>query len=105
MIRYLYLVAIAFSAAGVLLLDRRLRLGAFGPRLFRAVAVTVPVFLAIDGLGAARGWFRSDPNLSVSILAPGISVEEPLLLSFLVLVSITLWRGASRWLGSERRIS
>ena len=96
MTRYLYLATILVSAAGVLFLDRRFRLGAFGPRLLRAVAVAVPAFLAIDGLGAARGWFRSDPRLSVAILPPGISLEEPLLLAFLVLVAIALWRGANR---------
>jgi hypothetical protein len=57
MIRYIYLAAIIFSAAGILLLDRRMKLGAFGPRLMRAVALTVPVFLVIDAVGAARGWF------------------------------------------------
>jgi hypothetical protein len=101
MTRYLYLAAITSSTAGVLFLGRRLRLGASGPRLLRAIAVTVPVFLAIDALGVARGWFRSDPHLNVAILPPGISVEEPFLLTFLVLVSIALWRGASRWLGRQ----
>jgi hypothetical protein len=104
MTRCVYLAAIAFSAAGVLFLDSRLRLGASGPRLLRAIAVTVPVFIAIDALGARRGWFRSDPHLNVAILPPGISVEEPLLLTFLVLISIVLWRGASRWFGRERGI-
>jgi hypothetical protein len=101
MTRYLYLATITLSTAGVLFLGRRLGLGASGPRLLRAVAVTVAVFLAIDALGAARGWFRSDPHLNLAILPPGISIEEPFLLAFLVLVSITLWRGASRWLGRE----
>lgn len=105
MTRYLYLAAIAFSAAGVVFLDRRLRLGVSGHRLLRAIAVTVPFFLAIDALGAARGWFRSNPGLNVVILPPGISVEEPLLLSFLVLLSIVMWRGASRWIAGERGAS
>jgi lycopene cyclase domain-containing protein len=105
MTRYLYLAAIILSAAGVLFLDRRLRLDASGPRLLRATAVTVPAFLAIDAIGAARGWFRSDPHLSVGIVPPGISIEEPFLLTFLVLVSIALWRAASRWLGGERGVS
>ena len=97
--RYIYLAAILFSAAGVLVVDRRFRLGAFGPRLVPAVALTVPVFLVIDAVGAARGWFSSDPRLSVAILPPGISFEEPFLLTFLVLLSIVLWRGAGRLLG------
>lgn len=101
MTRYIYMAAIIFSAAGILLLDRRLRLGAFGPRLMRAVALTVPAFLAIDAVGAARGWFSSDPHLSVGILPPGISFEEPFLLTFLVILSVVLWRGASRLLGGQ----
>ena len=100
MTRYIYLAAIIFSAAGILLLDRRMRLGAFGPRLVRAVALTVPVFLVIDAVGAARGWFSSDPHLSVAIFPPGISFEEPFLLTFLVMLSVVLWRAAGRLLGA-----
>jgi len=100
MTRYIYLASILFSAAGILFLDRRFRLGAFGPRLVRAIALTVPVFLVIDAVGAARGWFRSDPHLSVTIFPPGISFEEPFLLTFLVVLSVVLWRGAGRLLGA-----
>ena len=95
--RFVYLLAIALSAAGVLVLDRRLRLGSVGSRLFRAVAVTVPVCLCFDGIGAARGWFHSSPALNIAFVPPGISVEEPLLLSFLVLLSVVLWRAAGRF--------
>ncbi|HSP08228.1 MAG TPA: lycopene cyclase domain-containing protein [Candidatus Dormibacteraeota bacterium] len=101
MTRYIYLAAIIFSATGILLLDRRMRLGAFGPRLVRAIALTVPVFLVIDAVGAARGWFSSDPHLSVAILPPGISFEEPFLLTFLAILSVVLWRAAGRLLGAQ----
>ena len=82
------------------MLDRRIRLCAFGPRLVRAIALTVPVFLAIDAVGAARGWFSSDPRLSVAMFPPGISFEEPFLLTFLVMLSVVLWRAAGRLLGA-----
>ncbi len=95
--RYAYLAALALSASGVVLLDRRLRLGAAGTRLLRAVAVTVPVFLGLDAVGAARGWFSSNPALNAAIFPPGISLEEPLLLAFLVLLSVVLWRAAVRY--------
>ncbi len=95
--RFAYLVAIALSASGILALDRRLRLGSLGRRLLRAVAVTVPVCLCFDAVGAARGWFHSSPALNVAVVPPGISVEEPLLLSFLVLLSVVLWRAAGRF--------
>ena len=94
--RFVYLSAIALSATGVALAARRLRLGVAAHRLLRAAAVTVPVFLVLDAIGAARGWFRSSPDLNVAILPPGISLEEPLLLSFLVLLSVVLWRIAGR---------
>lgn len=101
MTRYIYVAAILFSAAGVLVLDRRFRLGVIGPRLARAAAITVPVFLAVDAIGAARGWFTSDPRLSVAIVPPGISFEEPFLLTFLVVLSVVLWRGAGRVAGGR----
>lgn len=95
--RFVYLSAIALSATGVALAACRLRLDVAAHRLLRAAAVTVPVFLVLDAIGAARGWFRSNPELNVAILPPGISLEEPLLLSFLVLLSVVLWRIAGRW--------
>jgi hypothetical protein len=88
----------------VLYLERRLTLGALGKPLARAVAVTVPAFLALDALGAARGWFHSDPGMNAAIFPPGISLEEPLLLAFLVLISVVLWRAASRWSGQKREV-
>jgi lycopene cyclase domain-containing protein len=89
MLRVLYLIAILVSFIGVLVLDRR-RLPIIGPRrVLRTVAVTVPLFLAFDVLGAARGWFASDPRLNLLIIPPGVPVEEPLLLAFITLVSIT----------------
>lgn len=101
MTRYIYLAAIISSAAGILFLDRRMRLGAFGPRLVRAVALTVSVFLVIDAVGAVRGWFSSDPHLSIAIFPPGISFEEPFLLTFLATLSVVLWRGAGRLLAAR----
>lgn len=101
----MYMAVILVSAAGVLVLAHRFGLRVFRPRLVIAVAVTVPAFLAIDALGALRGWFRSDPHLSIAILPPGISFEEPFLLAFLVVLSIVLQRGAAQVLreSGERR--
>lgn len=89
MLRVLYLIAILVSFTGVLVLDRRW-LPTIGPRrVLRTVAITVPLFLAFDVLGAARGWFASDPRLNLLIVPPGVPVEEPLLLAFITLVSIS----------------
>ena len=92
MTRFAYLSALALSWAGVLVLDRRISLGAAGPRLVRTIALTVPPLLVFDAVGAARGWFASNPRLNALILAPGIPVEEPVLLAFLSLLSVVLWR-------------
>ena len=100
MTHLLYLAAIAGSAVGVLVVDRRFRLGVLGTRLAVAIGLTLPGFLVLDALGATRGWFRSDPARSIALLPFGISFEEPFLLAFLVLLSVVLWRSAAR-LGGE----
>jgi len=97
--RFLYLASILVSAIGVVVLDRRLAIGIASRRFVRTAAVTVPLFLAFDLAGAARGWFSSDPHLNVLIIPPGIPLEEPILLTFLTLVSIALWQGTRRVLG------
>lgn len=102
MLRFAYLVALLLGWGGTLLLDRRLRLGAAGWRLARAIAVTVPIFLAFDAVGAGRGWFASSPRLNSVIVPPGIPLEEPVLLGFLCLVSIVLWRLSGRLLRLRR---
>ena len=89
MIRILYLMAILVSFAGVLALDRRWLRCIAPRRVLRTMAVTVPLFLVFDVLGAARGWFASDPRLNLLIIPPGVPVEEPLLLAFITLVSIS----------------
>ena len=94
-----YLAVIVLSACGVLVAARRFTPGAIGRRLAVAIAVTVPAFLALDAAGAVRGWFRSDPRLSLAILPAGIPIEEPFLLTFLVLLSVVLWRAAGRLAG------
>lgn len=92
MTRFAYLAALVLAWAGVLVLDRRLRLGVAGLRLVRAMALTVPPLLVFDAVGAARGWFASSARLNSLIVAPGIPLEEPVLLAFLTLLSVVLWR-------------
>ena len=96
--RYLYLLSLLVSWAGVVGLDRRYHLGASRRGLLRALAITVPTFLAFDAVGAARGWFESNPGLNSLILPPGIPVEEPLLLGFLTLLAAFAYRLAFRLL-------
>ncbi len=94
--RYLYLSALLLSWASVVWLDRRLATGVTGRRLVRAILVTLPLFLCFDLVGASRGWFHSNPHLNSVIFPPGIPLEEPILLAFLTMISIALWRGAGR---------
>ncbi|MDQ6898610.1 MAG: lycopene cyclase domain-containing protein [Candidatus Dormibacteraeota bacterium] len=93
--RYAYLVALIGSWAGTLLLATRWRLGS-GRRLIRALLITVPVFLAFDVFGSVRGWFASDRRLNSVIFPPGIPLEEPILLGFLTLLSVVIFRLLSR---------
>jgi lycopene cyclase domain-containing protein len=99
MTRYLYLVTILVSLLGVVLLNERLATGIISPRLARSGAVTVLLFLCFDLVGAARGWFTSSPRLNSVIVSPGIPLEEPILLFFLTLISISLWWAARKVLG------
>ena len=96
MMHPLYLGAILLSAAGVLFLNIQFRTGVVSRQLVRTVLITVPIFLVFDLIGSARGWFYSNPHLNLLILSPGIPIEEPVLLAFLTLVSVSLLQGARR---------
>ncbi len=94
--RYAYLVLLLLGWSGVLVLSWRLRLRVFGWPLARTIAITVPLFLIFDLAGAARGWFASSPRFNSVIVPPGVPIEEPVLLGFLCLLSVVLWRLFSR---------
>jgi lycopene cyclase domain-containing protein len=98
MTRFLYLAAILVSFLGVLTFDYRFQLWLPARRLLAVVALTVPLFLCFDLLGAARGWFASNPHLNSLIVPPGIPLEEPLLLAFLTVLSVSLYRTVARML-------
>lgn len=96
MTQYAYLACILVSLTGVLLLNLRLGTGVLGRQFVRSALVTVPLFLCFDLLGASRGWFASSPRLNSVIVSPGIPLEEPILLFFLTLISISLFWAARR---------
>lgn len=96
MLRFVYLTFLLLGWSGVLVLAWRLRLEVFGRRLVRTIGITVPLFLIFDIIGAARGWFASNPELNSLIVPPGIPLEEPILLAFLCLLSVVLWRLCGR---------
>lgn len=97
----LYLAAILGSLAGVALLDRRLRLGIWSRPTLVAILVVEAAFLAFDLLGAARGWFATNTDWVIAYWPPGIPPEEPLLLAFITLWAIVLYRLAGRITGED----
>lgn len=86
----LYLAALLVSIAGLVVLDRRLRLFLFAAPLRAAVVLVVGVvgFLLWDAAGVGLGiFFEGDPGLLVGVdLAPQIPLEE---LFFLILLCLT----------------
>lgn len=94
MLRFAYLSILILGISGVVLFDRRFTPGVLGARLARSLVITVPLFLVFDLTGAARGWFFSSPRLNTAIVPPGIPLEEPILLGFLTLLSVTIWQAA-----------
>ncbi len=97
----LYLAAIVGAFAGVALLDRRFRLGLASRATLAAIVVVEVSFLAFDLLGAARGWFATDTDWVIAYWPPGIPPEEPLLLAFITIWAIALYRLAGRWTGED----
>jgi hypothetical protein len=98
----LYLLAILLSFVGAALIDRRLRLGLWSRATLLAIVVVEIAFLAFDVVGAAGGWFASNPAWVVAIVPPGIPPEEPLLLAFITVWAILLYRLAGRMTGEDR---
>jgi lycopene cyclase domain-containing protein len=101
-----YLIAILVSAAGVFVLDWRLRLIARRApgRTLAAVAIGTAFFLAWDAVGIATGVFvKGDSPLLLGIeLAPHLPLEEPVFLAFLSYLALVAWAGADRMLSARR---
>jgi lycopene cyclase domain-containing protein len=97
----LYLLAILGAFAGVALLDHRFQLRLARPATLAAIVVVEIAFLAFDVLGASGGWFATNSNWVVASWPPGIPLEEPLLLAFITVWAIALYRLAGRWTGED----
>ncbi|MBD3941725.1 lycopene cyclase domain-containing protein [Microbacterium sp. NEAU-LLC] len=101
-----YLLAIVLSAAGVALVDRRLRLAAWAApgRTAVAVGVGTAVLLACDLVGIAAGVFvKGESPLLLGVdLAPHLPVEEPVFLAFLCYLALVAWEGSRRVLVRRR---
>lgn len=98
----LYLLAIVLSAAGILVLDLRLRL--IGPRApgatVAAVVIGTAFFLLWDAAGILTGVFvKGGSTLLLGVdLAPHLPLEEPVFLAFLSYLALVAWAGAERML-------
>ncbi|WP_457100270.1 lycopene cyclase domain-containing protein [Microbacterium sp. P5_E9] len=99
----LYLLVLALSVTGVVLVDWRLRLALpIAPgRTLAAVGIGTAFFLVWDALGIAAGVFvKGDSALLIGVdLAPQLPLEEPLFLAFLSYLALVVWAGAVRVLG------
>jgi lycopene cyclase domain-containing protein len=100
-VQALYLLTLLGSIAGVALLDVRVGARVTAARSTRrrlalTIAVVLVIFLAFDLVGAARGWFASDPDLVVLLVPPGIPLEEPILLGFLAFLTVALYAALRR---------
>jgi hypothetical protein len=97
----LYLLAILLSLVGAFAIDRRLRLGLWSRATAAAIVVVEIAFLLFDVLGSSGGWFASSDRWVVAIVPPGIPPEEPLLLAFITVWAILLYRLAGRLTGED----
>jgi len=102
---FVYLAVLLFSAAGVLIVDRRYRLFCWAEPA-RAVAVLVAgtaFFLAWDLAGIGLGVFfhGAGSYMTGLMLAPELPVEELVFLAFLCELTMVLALGAQRLLGRQ----
>lgn len=105
---FTYLGLLAFSLAGLALLDwhRRLALFLDARRTLLAVGLAVAFFLAWDAAGIALGVFaRGDvPVMTGLELWPEMPVEEPVFLVLLAYLTLLIWRLVATRGGDPRRL-
>ncbi|MFD6443998.1 lycopene cyclase domain-containing protein [Promicromonospora sp. NPDC060204] len=103
---FVYLAVLLFSAAGVLIVDRRFRLFLWDSPV-RAAAVLVTgtaFFLVWDLAGIGLGIFLhgAGPYMTGLMLAPELPMEEIVFLAFLCELTMVLVLGAQRVLRRAR---
>jgi len=95
-----YLAALAFSLAGLVVLDWRHRIALFhhAGRTLATVGIGVAFFLVWDLVGVGLGiFFRGDgPYLSGLQIAPEVPIEEVVFLTLLTYLTLLVWRVAAR---------
>jgi lycopene cyclase domain-containing protein len=105
--RFVYLLALLVSLAGLLVLDWRFALAFFDNwrRAAISIAVGVAYFLTWDAVGVAMGvFFRGETAFLTGLLvAPEIPVEEPVFLVVLCLTTLEVFIALTRWVERKRR--
>lgn len=103
----LYLGALLLSLGCMLLLDWRFRLFFWRDAVSATIVTVVGLafFLAWDVAGIAGGiFFRGEAAIATGLLlAPELPVEEPVFLLFLVVCTMVIFTGATRFLDRRRR--
>jgi lycopene cyclase domain-containing protein len=103
----LYLIALAVSLLGMVVLDRRFRLFFWvDPRRAAIVlAAGLALFVAWDLAGIATGvFFRGESAITTGLLlGPEFPIEEVLFLALLCYSAMNLFAGTERLLGWLRR--
>ena len=102
---FVYLAVLLFSAAGVLIVDRRYRLFCWAePARAAAVLVAGTVFFVLwdlAGIGLGVFFHGAGPYMTGLMLAPELPVEELVFLAFLCELTMVLALGAQRLLGRQ----
>jgi len=107
MIGFSYLIALAISITGMVMLDRRF--GLFFWRDWRRAAIVLPLgvafFLVWDVFGIALGiFFRGATNFMTGVLiGPELPIEEVFFLTLLCYNTMNAYVAAVDWLGGRWR--
>jgi lycopene cyclase domain-containing protein len=105
----LYLLVLAVSITGMVVLDHRFRLFFFADARRAAVvlAAGVATFLVWDLLGIWLGvFFRGQTQFMTGVLlAPELPLEELFFLVLLCYLTMNVWAGATQVLGQRSRRS
>jgi len=92
----LYLAALLFSLAGMVILDKRYRLAFFHNwrRATITLGIGLGIFIIWDILGIGRGIFFSgqSPYMSGLYLGPEFPIEELFFLTFLCYFTLNMYR-------------
>lgn len=98
--RFLYLGLLAFSLAGLAMIDWRAKLAFFVEPLRATLAILIPTgfFLIWDATGIALGIFFRGHSDQITgwMLAPELPIEEPVFLALLCYTTLIIFRAIEK---------